>query len=595
MPFDQASPIKRCAIYTRKSTNKRLDHDVNSLVTQREICSAYVKSQQYKNWVELPDRYDDGGHSGSGLDRPALAKLMQDIEAGQVDAVIIYKIDRLTRSLLDFVRLIEIFDRQNITLTSISQAFDTSDSMGRMILNILLTFSQFERELISERVRDSIRTRKKHGLIHGGLPPFGYVATGNGLSIDETEAAIVRFIFEKFLETQRYTSVMSAVREAGYCSSVKYTRQGAQRGGGPMSPGTVYGILRNPFYVGEIRGKGTNYPGIHEPIISRDTWEAAQALSASRKRRPADSRDTKHFLAALLWDDLGRNMRLDLNWHRGTTYCAYVSSNADWSQREYRRAYRCNADNLDKLVLASVSDFLCDRGRLRSALKGLGIADQELDQLAQKGKMAVKRLGNTPPERLEELFAALLHRIEVGEEKLSICFRSMELRRFLLWDDNSAFGGRPADWPCSDARYEIEVAVRAVTAERWPSLHIKPRCASQMAKHDRKLVDLVQRARKAQRLVEEHREWSIADLAHNQNCRATFFARLIRLNYLAPDIVTAILDGTQPATLTRDIILNSNIPTDWAIQRQLFGFPSPERQISPRQLFGRGMWPAGTE
>lgn len=595
MSVDQISPIKRCAIYTRKSTDQRLDHDVNSLVTQRETSSAYIKSQQYRGWVELPDRYDDGGHSGSGLDRPALAKLMQDIEAGKVDAVIVYKIDRLTRSLLDFVRLIEIFDRQNITLTSISQAFDTSDSMGRMILNILLTFSQFERELISERTRDSIRTRKKHGLIHGGLPPFGYVSTADGLKIDGAEAVIVRFIFKKFLQTRRYTGAMTAVRDAGYCGSVKYTKQGEPRGGKPMSPGTVYGIIRNPIYVGEIRGKGTTYQGIHEPIISRAIWEAAQALSASRKRRPPGSKDTKHFLAGLLWDDLGRHMQLNLNWHRGKTYCAYVSTNATWSQREYRRAYRCNADNLDKLILASVCDFLCDRRRLRDALKGLGILDDELDQLSGKGKTAAKRLGNTPPDRLEELFAALLYRIEVGEEKLSICFRSLELRRFLLWDDNSAFRGRRADWPCSDARYEFEVAVCAVTAERWPSLHIKPRSNSQVAKPDKKLVDLVQRARKAQRLVDEHRDWSIDDLAYKQNCRPTFFARLIRLNYLAPDIVTAILDGTQPATLTRYIVLNSNIPTDWAIQRQLFGFPAPERQISPRQLYGRGMWPAGTE
>lgn len=595
MSVDQAVPIKRCAIYTRKSTNKRLDHDVNSLVTQREICSAYITSQQYKGWIELPHRYDDGGHSGSGMDRPALAILMQDIEAGKVDAVIVYKIDRLTRSLLDFVRLIEIFDRQNITLTSISQAFDTSDSMGRMILNILLTFSQFERELISERSRDSVRTRKKHGLVHGGMPPFGYVSTESGLHIDKAEAAIVRFIFKKFLQTSRYTAVMTAVRDAGYCSSVKYTQQGASRGGKPMSPGTVYGIILNPIYVGEIRGKEANYLGIHEPIISRKTWEAAQALSAKRKRRPPDSRDTEHFLAGLLWDDLGRNMRLDLNWHRGKTYCAYASSNATWSQREYRRAYRCNADNLDKLIIASVCEFLSDRGKLRAALKGLGISGDELDQLTAKGKSAVTRLGNTPTERLEELFAALLCRIEVGEEKLSICFRSLELRRFLLWDDNSTFRGRPADWPCSDARYEFEVSVRAITAERWPSLHIKPRSTSQIAKPDKKLVDLVSRARKAQRLIDEHREWSIEELAYKENCRPTFFARLIRLNYLAPDIVTAILDGTQPSSLTRDIVLNSNIPTDWAIQRQLFGFPAPEREISPRLLFGRGMWPASAE
>lgn len=159
MPNDRTSPLKRCAIYTRKSTNHLLERDVNSLTTQREICSAYVTSQQYRGWIELPHGYDDGGHSGSRLERPALSNLMRDIEAGSVDTVVIYKIDRLTRSLLDFVRLIEIFDRRGVALVSVSQAFDTSDSMGRMILNVLLTFSQFERELIAERVRDSIRTR----------------------------------------------------------------------------------------------------------------------------------------------------------------------------------------------------------------------------------------------------------------------------------------------------------------------------------------------------------------------------------------------------------------------------------------------------
>src|SRR5688500_13158627 len=220
MSDDPVLSQKRCAIYTRKSTNHLLDRELNSLTTQREICTAYITSQRYRGWSEVTDRYDDGGHSGSGLERPALARLMHDIEAGLIDAVVIYKIDRLTRSLLDFVRLIEIFDRRGITLVSISQAFDTADSMGRMILNILLTFSQFERELIAEQVRDSIRTRKRHGKIHGGLPPFGYENTEQGLKIVPDEAEIVRFIFAEFLRTSRYTSVMTAVREAKLCSSV---------------------------------------------------------------------------------------------------------------------------------------------------------------------------------------------------------------------------------------------------------------------------------------------------------------------------------------------------------------------------------------
>lgn len=592
MLTDQSLPIKRCAIYTRKSTTRGLAHDVNSLVTQREICSAYIKSQQYKGWVELPQHYDDGGHSGSGLERPALSRLMQDIEAGKVDAVVVYKIDRLTRSLLDFVRLVEMFDRQSITLVSISQAFDTSDSMGRMILNVLLTFSQFERELIAERVRDSIRTRKRHGRIHGGLPPFGYVAEKEGLRVDQAEASIVRFIFAEFLRTRRYTSVMTAVREAGYCSSVKLSRGGLARGGTPMSPGTVYGILRNPIYVGQIRGHGTTYQGVHEPLIGQEIWAAAQALSEERKKHSPHAKETHHFLAGLLWDDLGRHMLLDLNWQRGRTYCAYVSSNAAWSQVEFRRAYRCNADNLDRTVLAAVGDFLSDRGKLRAAFKGLGLFGDELDQLAQRGKAVARMIETARPEWLPDMFSALLHRVEVAEETVAITFRSLELRRLMGWDCKKAFTGRPSDWPCSDARYVLEVDVRAITAERWPSLHINPRSGDCQRNPDPKLVGLIREARRAQMLVDQHRELGIEDLAKMQGCRPTHFARLIRLNYLAPDIATAIIDGTQPADLDRKTLLNSNVPTNWAVQRKLFGFPSPERTLARRELYGRGLWPS---
>jgi DNA invertase Pin-like site-specific DNA recombinase len=233
---DPAPSLKRCAIYARKSTNHLLERDVNSLVTQREICSAYIASQRYRGWGEVDSRYDDGGHSGSGLQRPALARLMQDIEAGLIDAVVIYKIDRLTRSLLDFVRLIEIFDRRGIALVSISQAFDTSDSMGRLSLTFLLTVSQFGRDLIGERVRDSIRTRKRHGKVHGGLAPFGYDYNQGGLRVVEEEAEMVRFIFAEFLRTRRYTSVMTAVRNAGLISSIKYTKRGTPRGGDRSGP-----------------------------------------------------------------------------------------------------------------------------------------------------------------------------------------------------------------------------------------------------------------------------------------------------------------------------------------------------------------------
>lgn len=592
MDFEAIVSVKRCAIYTRKSTNQRLDNDVNSLVTQREISSAYIKSQKYKGWVELPYRYDDGGHSGSGMDRPALSRLMHDIEAGEIDVVVVYKIDRLTRSLADFVRMIEIFDQRNIGLVSISQAFDTSDSMGRMILNVLLTFSQFERELIAERVRDSIRTRKRHGKMHGGLPPFGYIATPDGLKIDEPEAKIVRFIFDEFLRTRRYARVMTAVRERGLCSSVKYSPHGKPRGGTPISPSTVYSIVQNPMYLGEIRGHDQTYPGEHEPLISRDIWDEAQVICKERKKRKPNNRDTNHFLAGLLWDDCGRHMLLDLKWKHGKYYKTYVSSNAIWSQRLFIRQYRSSADQLDAVVLAAAAEFLCDRIILRKALKSLGLFGQNMETLAEKGPAASEHLMATPKPHLKEIFKAIAHRVELGENQVSIEFRMLEVRRYLDWKGEVSFRGRPSNWSLSDGRYDHVVAVRAVTAGRWPSLHIKPRKASSTGTPDKKLINLIRSARKAQRLVEENRELDLEALAKIQGCRTAHFARLIRLNYLAPDIVTAVFDGTQPPGLNRKVLLNSNVPTDWSVQRKLYGFPAPERAIDPRNLYGRGLWPS---
>jgi DNA invertase Pin-like site-specific DNA recombinase len=322
--------------------------------------------------------------------------LIRDVEAGEVDAVIVYKIDRLTRTLLDFVRLIDLFDRNSISFVSISQSFDMSDSMGRMILNILLTFSQFERELIGERVRDSIRMRKRHGKVHGGHPPFGYISTESGIQIVEKEAEVVRFLFAEFLRTERYTAVMGIARERNFCTSVKYTKRGLPRGGKQMSPGTIYNILRNPIYVGEIRGHDTTYPGRHEPIISRETWEAAQALCAARKRKTPHAQNTDHFLAGLLWDDLGRHMLLRADENPHNPKHSYFSSNATWSYTEYRRQYHCNADRLEKLVTCSVVEFLGDRRSLRSALKILGVYGEELERLAAKGRVVAARLEADP-------------------------------------------------------------------------------------------------------------------------------------------------------------------------------------------------------
>jgi hypothetical protein len=241
--------------------------------------------------------------------------------------------------------------------------------------------------------------------------------------------------------------------------------------------------------------------------------------------------------------------------------------------------------------VAAIVSFLGDRARLRKALKSLGIFGAELDLLSLRGSRAAALLENTPAEDLQALCAALVMRIEIGEESLSISFRSVELQRFLRWDGNGKFHGRPADWACSSARYDLEIPVCAISAERWPVINISPRDQGRTAAPDRKLVALMRSAREAQRLMEVHRDETIEQLAKRLDRRPGHFSRLLRLNYLAPDIVTAIIDGSHPSGLDSNSLLRANLPMDWALQRKLLGFTAPRRELTPRKLFQRGLWP----
>jgi hypothetical protein len=463
--------------------------------------------------------------------------------------------------------------------------------MGRMILNVLLTFSQFERELIAERVRDSIRTRKRHGQIHGGMAPFGYDYHRGALQVVEAEAEMVRFIFAAFLHHGTYTAVMTAVREAGFCSSPKTSRKGSVRGGKPMSAGSVYNILRNPIYVGEIRGHECNWPGRHTSIIDRATWNAASTLAASRTRKGPAALGTNHFLAGILWDDLGRHMLLDVNWVAGHGYHSYVSSNAQWSQAEFRRPYRSRADRLDAVALAALQTFLADRGRLRAALATHGMFGKELDHLVIEGRIAADRVKAMTPRQCEGVFAALFERIEVSQDVLMMNVRLIELRRFLEWEGQGAFVGRSADWATSNARYAIEVPVSVIAAERWPAFTVQPRDPGVRSNPDKQLQILLRSARAAQALFDARRDLDLGGLAKLFGRSSGYFSRLIRLNYLAPDIVASIADGTQPAELNRKKLASAHIPLDWAVQRRMFGFAEPHRPATPRSLFGRGLSP----
>ena len=291
---------RRCAVYTRKSSEEGLDMEFNSLDAQREACEAYIASQKPEGWMLVPERYDDGGISGGTLERPALQRLLGDIEVGAVDVVVVYKIDRLSRSLMDFAKLVDVFDRHDVTFVSVTQSFNTTTSMGRLTLNILLSFAQFEREVIGERIRDKVAASRKKGMWMGGHPPLGYRVKDRKLVIHKSEAAMVRMIFERFLTIGSATILARALADEGVIT----------KRGKPINKGYLYRLLNNRVYIGEAVHKGSAYPGQHEAIISRDLWAKVRSIiqESPRIRANHTRAQTPALLKGLIFGADGRAM-----------------------------------------------------------------------------------------------------------------------------------------------------------------------------------------------------------------------------------------------------------------------------------------------
>lgn len=309
LPATATIPKRRCAVYTRKSTDEGLDQEYNSLEAQRDAGLAYIASQRHEGWVAVDDTYDDGGFSGGSMDRPALKKLLTDIEAGRIDIVVVYKIDRLTRSLPDFARLVEVFDRTGVSFVSVTQQFNTTTSMGRLTLNILLSFAQFEREVTGERIRDKIAASKAKGMWMGGIPPLGYDVVNRKLVVNEPEAMLVRDIFRRYAEHGSSAQLVRELGVEGHTTKAWTTQTGVHRAGRPIDQQYLFHLLRNRLYLGEMTHKGETYPGQHAAIVSDTLWAAAHAFIDRRKQGPRE-RYGEHpaLLAGLLYAPDGQRM-----------------------------------------------------------------------------------------------------------------------------------------------------------------------------------------------------------------------------------------------------------------------------------------------
>ncbi len=391
-----SKPRKRCAVYCRVSSDERLDQEFNSIDAQKEAGQAYVASQRSEGWIAVVDDYDDPGYSGGNTERPGLKRLMMDIERGQIDIVVVYKIDRLTRSLADFSKMVEVFERQGVSFVSVTQQFNTTTSMGRLMLNVLLSFAQFEREVTGERIRDKIAASKRKGLWMGGVPPLGYDVSNRLLVINETEAAVVRRIFAEMLTNGSPTQIAERLASEGITTKAWTTQDGQVRSGTRMDKKYLFKLLRNRIYLGELSHKGSWFPGAHSPIIDHGLWgQVHEVLAKNPHARSVQTQtrtSTDALLRGLLFGPSGDPMYPTYASKNKRKYRYYVSKSEMKFGANGKTHDRIPAEEIEVATVAQVKTVLSSPEAITAVCKSLEI--QGLPIKEDETVMALHRLGD---------------------------------------------------------------------------------------------------------------------------------------------------------------------------------------------------------
>jgi DNA invertase Pin-like site-specific DNA recombinase len=535
-------PIKRCAIYTRKSSEEGLEQEFNSLHAQRESCEAYIKSQAGEGWRVHPTAYDDGGISGGTMDRPGLNTLLADIEAGLIDTIVVYKVDRLTRSLSDFAKIIEVFDRKGVSFVAVTQQFNTTSSMGRLTLNILLSFAQFEREVTGERIRDKFAASKRKGIWMGGLPPLGYDAHDRKLIVNEPEAEQVRTIFRCYVELGIVSALKLELDARGIRSKPRFTAAGQPTGDLPISHGHLNNILRNRVYIGEIKHKGAHYPGLHDAIVPLDLWQEVQdKLDANRqgKRRKSVERPVNP-LSGKLVEQGGERLVASHAQKEQRKYRYYVSTFLIRKAKdEIRRGWRIPASALETLVLASLETFLTETALLTEAWRRAG---QPLDKLQPFIAAVQHRSCNQDPGSRYDL----IDHVTLAATGITL---HLDLARLVP--------GMPVlvhEVPITIARRGIEMRLVHEKHDARPAA-VDPTLVRAVARGHRWFAQMLADGIGAE------------ELARTEGVSARYILRLARLAFLSPAIVRTIVEGYQPQWLDAETLANRiSIPLAWADQ-----------------------------
>jgi site-specific DNA recombinase len=550
-----------CAIYTRKSSEEGLDQDFNSLEAQREACEAYIHSQAHEGWRLVPELLDDGGYSGGNTNRPALNRLMDLVRAGEIDVVVIYKIDRLTRSLTDFARMAEAFDKHNVSFVSVTQQFNTTTSMGRLMLNVLLSFAQFEREITGERIRDKIAASKRKGMWMGGNPPMGYDVRDRQLIVNEADAATIRRIFATYLEVGTVPALLARLQAEGVRTAKRYSAKGNQYGERPFTRGHLYKLLTNPIYIGRVPHKDTSHPGQHPRIIDKTLWDAVQTQLAANVQGPRERRKRASLktslLAGIMVSDSG-NPFVDSHANKGSRrYKYYVEDQKDPG----RQPIRLPASEIDRAVALPVMQLLRDR---RALVANLG--DVERGNLGpmidRASKFADQVSAATAGDRVRRL-RPLFHKVVYREDVLQVELSGSGLRRAVglaMPEDNIGTNFRQDDIA------NVVLSVPFTARRRGRQLKLILADNVRQPDVDQTLVTAVSRAHCWAQLLVTGETSSLTEIAKREGVSLTYVAQLLPIGFLAPSIVERILAGHAPTTLTADqLIRREKIPTIWWI------------------------------
>lgn len=517
----------RAAVYTRKSSEEGLDQEFNSLDAQREACEAYITSQKSEGWTLVRSRYDDGGWSGGNIQRPALKQLLSDIEAGRIDIVVVYKVDRLSRSLSDFAQMVDLFDRHNVSFVSVTQAFNTTTSMGRLTLNVLLSFAQFEREVTGERIRDKIAASKAKGMWMGGFSPLGYDPKDRTLVINEKEAATVRNIFKRFLALGSVYALHAELERDGIRTKVGKTRGGTTRGGVAFGRGNLAHLLQNRLYIGEIVHKELSYPGLHAPIIDPEIFGAAQKLLEQNQRGPRERALVRAPLTGLLFDALGNKMAPTHAHGRGGQRYLYYISPVPASDPDAPRVLR-------RIPAPAIEEILLERLRYWTRRQNAGWAE----------------------------ITPFIRRIELHPGAVVIDLAPPAHENWTI--EASEQSSMPTD---GILRITSPMTIHIRAGRTW-----RIEGAARKSRPDKALIAGLRRAHGTL----NDRGFDLVNirtpLKDARGVEDPYLRKLTALAFLAPDIQRAILEGSQPTELRLKDLLSQTIPLDWDEQRRLLGF-----------------------